>query len=199
MASLLARTTLVAAAAALALACGSDRRASTVQDDGGGTPGGGNPGGGNPGGGPGGGAAPCDGKVTLRIRGVDPGPLTAFQLAISGASFSVDGAAAVPGVGARTVDLLLDHAWPLGTVSYPEGATAIVATVGLAVGHATTAIGDVTFGACIAPLRIPIDLSNVAADRCHAVIHLDLAASVVASAGAGAGGAAFLPNLTLFY
>lgn len=195
MASTLGRTTLLAAAAALALACGSDRGSpSVIVNDGAPV----DPGGG---GDPGGGIAtrPCNGQVTLRLLGVNPGPLTAFHLAVSGASFARDGAAPVDGLGAQTLDLLSAHAWRLGTFSYPEGAMAALATVELAGGHATTAGGEVAFGQCLAPLRIPIDLSNVHPDRCHVVIHLDLSRSVMASAGTGAGGLTFMPNLALFY
>lgn len=198
-ASALARAVLLAAAATLALACGSgsDSPAPAVIDDGGPIdPGNGN---GDPGDGNGTPPRACNGEVTLRIRGVDPGPVTAFHLAVSGASFALEGAAPVDGLGAQTLDLLSEQAWRLGTLPYPEGATLAIATVGLAGGHATTTLGEVAFGACLAPLRIPIDLSNVHPDRCHVVIHLDLAGSVVASAGTGAGGATFIPNLAVFY
>lgn len=202
MASTLGRSALVAALAALALACGSDRKApASIIDDGGPVDPG--DGGDNGGGGGGGDAQPpplgCNGQVTLRVRGVNPGPVTAFHLGVSGASFSVDGAASVEGLGAQTLDLLSEGAWRLGTVAHPEGATTVMATIGLAGGHALTATGEVTFPACLAPLLIPIDLSNVAPDRCHAVIHLDLARSVVASAGSGAGGATFMPSLAVYY
>ncbi len=188
----LARATLLAAAAALALACGSSSRTPSVT---------GNDGPADPG--DGGVVQPppraCGGQVTVRLRGVNPGPVTAFHLGVAGASFTVDGGPAIPGLGAQTLDLLTDQAWRLGNVPYPEGASVVVATVTLAGGDGTTGAGPVSFGACLAPLVVPIDLSNVDPVRCHAVIHLDLAASVVALAGAGASGTAFVPNFALFF
>lgn len=196
VASTAGRTILLAAAAALALACGSDRGSpSVIVNDGAPV----DPGGGGDPIGDGVAPRPCNGQVTLRLLGVEAGPLTAFHLAVAAASFALDGGAPVTGLGAQTLDLLSAQAWRLGTFSYPEGARAALATVELAGGHATTAEGEVAFGQCLAPLRIPIDLSKVHPDRCHAVIHLDLTRSVVASAGTGAPGPTFMPNLALFY
>ncbi len=200
MTSTLVRATLLAAAAALALACGSNDHASATVA-GGGPTGPTGPGDGSDTGG--GDLLPpprvCGGQVTVRLRGTNAGPVTAFHLGVGGASFAVDGGPAIPGVGAQTLDLLTDQAWRLGTVPYAEGAHTIVATVTLAGGDGATAEGPVSFGACLAPLVVPIDLSNVDPVRCHAVIHLDLAASVVATAGAGASGTAFVPNFALFF
>jgi hypothetical protein len=197
MTSTLFRATLLAAAAALALACGSSDHSSSTVDGGGPT----GPGDGSDTGG--GDLLPppraCGGQVTVRLRGTNAGPVTAFHLAVGGASFTVDGGPAIPGVGAQTLDLLSDQAWRLGTVPYAEGAHTIVATVTLAGGDGATDAGPVSFGACLAPLVVPIDLSNVDPVRCHAVIHLDLAGSVVTAAGAGASGKAFVPNFALFF
>lgn len=141
----------------------------------------------------GGGHEGCGGEVTVRLRGVGAGALGTFQLSLG----PVEARAAVPltladALPPGPIDLVLDHAYRLGIVTPPAGASSVHVTVPLVAASAALAPVDV----CTAPIEFTFDPSRVDPDRCHVVVELDLGRSIQADAP---GGVALLPQFTVRY
>jgi len=136
----------------------------------------------------------CGGEVTLRLRGVAAGDLAAFALTLG----SVEASAGAPLPLAQplppgAIDLVRDHAYRLGVVTPPAGASAVQVTVPVV---AASAAGLDGIDVCTPPITFAFDPSRVDPSRCHAVVELDLARSLQAGAP---GGAALLPHFTVRY
>jgi hypothetical protein len=139
---------------------------------------------------------PCDGLVTVRVRGVDSAPFDAFSVDV--AAFTVDGGATVVSDAAgQTLELAGADA-PRVAVVRPAGDAPFRATLVLAggAGHRIDGGGAMLDGAS-APLQVTVDPTKVSTTSCHAVIHLDLDGSVVPVRGWRA--SAIVPRFSLHY
>ncbi len=143
---------------------------------------------------------PCNGRITVRLKGVDGGAFDAFAVDLGGVAVSVSGAALpFQPSAAGTVDLLVAGAWRLGDFAWPADGTPVDAVLTLTGGSAHLS-GGATGGmidACTAPLRFRIDPAQVDPTRCHAVVHLDLGASMAPFQGWH--DLAFAPHFTIHY
>jgi hypothetical protein len=143
----------------------------------------------------------CDGKVWLRVRGVNPGAVTAFRLDVASVTVTADGApleSLLPFT--RSVDLLADGAFDVAVVRPPAGTLELEARVELLGGAGAMADGaGVAFGSCPAPLVFRAQISKVDADRCHAVVHVDVARSIGEQLEAGGSVWTFAPSFSMHY
>ncbi len=176
----------VVAIAAFAIACGRNgsgngERASAPPD--GATGGGGATG------------PACDGYVTVRLRGVDPGALGTFDVDLAAIEATVDGAPIAPHwsawgplsvAGVESNRLAVLRSTPGETVDF---------TVRLERVHVCDATRCADVDLCTAPLAFRFDTDKVSPERCHVVLHLDLARSVEPNDG----GLAFLPTYSVHY
>ncbi len=140
---------------------------------------------------------PCDGRVTVRILGVNPAPFDAFAVDVG--AFACDGAALVSRpIDGTTVDLEATGAPRLGVVRPAAPGTPFRCTLALAGGaaHRRDGSGAMLDGAN-APLVFTVDPSRVDPTRCHAVLQLDLDGSVVPVRGWR--GSAIAPRFSLHY
>lgn len=136
---------------------------------------------------------PCEGLVTIRLKGVGA-PAGWLRADVASVAFTHGGHA------------LASTLVETGPVTFPAAGAARVAVVpalGLD-GAVTTAIaldapswctasGCVPLEGCTAPLAFTFHPAKVSPDRCHVVVHLDVGASVVPAS------AAFLPRYTVHY
>jgi hypothetical protein len=146
---------------------------------------------------------PCGGLVTVRVDGVDPGQVTALQLAVTGVSFATDigpgKAVGDPLAPERTASGTLDVAaacQELAVLKPPQGSGIVQGTVMLGTTHVCVAGSCFDEDACeFRPLRFQFDPAKVSPDRCEVVVRFDLARSAYTAGGAQA----FLPNFSVHY
>jgi hypothetical protein len=133
--------------------------------------------------------------VTVRLRGVDEGALGTFDVDLASLDVTVKGAPLAPRwTAAGTLPLVGADSYRLAIVDGTPGDTTEV-TLGLGRVHACDATGCHDLDLCTAPISFRFETDKVSPDRCHVVLHLDLAKSVQPLAE----GAAFLPRFSVHY
>ncbi|HET8538903.1 MAG TPA: hypothetical protein VFL83_03420 [Anaeromyxobacter sp.] len=185
------RASSLAAIAAFAIACGRDGdvtrrdvREPPADDGGDGAPGGGDPQG-----------PACRGLVTVRLRGVDQGALATFDVALAALDVEANGATLPPRWSASgTLALAGVESRKLAVLASTPGETVEV-TLRLAGIHACDGARCLDLDLCTAPISFRFDPDRVSPERCHVVLHLDLADSVQPLGD----GVAFLPRFSVHY
>jgi len=154
---------------ALALACGSGGPAGSSRstiDAQGNTPGGGGGGNNDP--------VPCNGKLTVRLAGVNAGAQE-LDLRLAGVDLQGRSGALTPEF-TRSGVLSAPGDDRLAIVKMPTGrvdVTVRLDRVSRCTGGTCT---DLTL--CASPIQFHFDAANVSQNRCHVVLHLDVANSV---------------------
>ncbi len=141
------------------------------------------------------GAVPCEGGVTLAVRGVDRGALTTFKMDLTGVAMTGAGAALTPDWSAAGTALSLTGSEPpelaaLKRVAGPVDVTVSIGNVRACQGDACTDLDT-----CTAPITFQYDVDKADPNGCHVFLQLDLAGSVQPLAG----GQAFLPRFSVKY
>jgi hypothetical protein len=138
---------------------------------------------------------PCDGSVTLVVRGVNPGGFTTFALDLASVTLTSSGTALAPAWSAAGTTLSL--AWSetpelaaVARVAGPVDVTVSFGNVLVCQGAACT-----TIDTCTAPITFRYDVDRAVPDGCHVFLQLDLAGSVQPTSG----GQAFLPRFSVKY
>ncbi len=142
-------------------------------------------------------AVPCDGLVTVRLRGVNGSAFDEFSVDLG--MLTVDGGAVVvASETGKTVSLTGDGAPKVAVVRPPPDGAPFHATLVLVNGaaHRTDGSGAM-FDAANGSFEVTVDPSKVNPASCHAVIHLDLDGSVVPVRGWRA--SAIVPRFSLHY
>ncbi len=189
------RRSWLAAAAALAVACGRDgsvaKKSADVPPAGGTTPVPADP---APGGTPAGIA--CKGLVTVFVLGVDGGTIGTFDVDLAGLELTSKGAAVAPKWSTSgTLSLAGVGASQLAVVESTADETTEV-TLRLGRIHVCEGSRCADLDLCTEPISFRVDADKVSPERCHAVLHLDLEKSIQALPG---GGEAFLPRFSVHY
>jgi hypothetical protein len=176
---------LAAAVAALALACGRGGTSAPTAAHGNG----GNNTGAH-------GDVPCDGSVTLVVRGVNPGGFTTFNLDLAGVTLTSGGTALTPDWSAagRTLSLAGTETPELAALKRVAGPVDVTVSFGNV--QVCSAQGCTTLDTCTAPITFRYDVDKAVPDGCHVFLQVDLASSVQPLA---AGGQTFLPNFSVKY
>jgi hypothetical protein len=134
---------------------------------------------------------PCE-RIALRLGGANAAGFTGFDLGVSKLLVTSGGASLpVTGFPAHALTLLDRNAALLGSVEVPAGATELMVGVGIRGVHLVRDGQAMDLAPCDGGFVIPIDLSAVSRQRCHAVVRLDLARSTA--------GGVFTPNLVLHF
>ncbi len=140
-------------------------------------------------------AVPCNGSVTLVLRGVDAGNLTTFKIDLTNVSLTAGGAALAPDWSAAGTTLSLagpetPELAALKRVAGPVDVTVSFGNIQICQGAGCTSIDT-----CTAPITFRYDVDQADANGCHVFLQLDLANSVQPIAG----GEAFLPRFSVKY
>lgn len=138
---------------------------------------------------------PCDGSVTLVVRGVDAGSLTSFMLDLASVTLTADGVALRPDWSAAgtTLSLAGSETPMLAAVKRVAGPVDVAVTFGNVL--ACTTAGCTTLDTCTAPITFRYDVDRAVPDGCHVFLELDLAASVQPTSSRPA----FLPRFSAKY
>jgi hypothetical protein len=139
--------------------------------------------------------APCDGSVTLVVRGVNPGGFTAFNLDLTGVTLTSGGAALAPDWSAAGTTLSLAGTETPELAALKRVAGPVDVTVSFGNVQACTAQGCTTLDSCTAPITFRYDVDKAAPDGCHVFVQLDLASSVQPIAS----GQTFMPSFSVKY
>ena len=177
----------LAIGAALAVGCGSGSPAGsslTTTGAEGSTTGGG---GGNNN------SVPCNGKLAVRLAGVNAGATQELDLRLAGVALQGRTGALTPEF-TRSGVLSMPGDDRLAMLKMPTGEVDVTVRldhVGLCAGGTCT---DLTL--CASPIQFQFDAAKVSPNRCHVVLHLDVANSVQSGPN---GALVFQPRLSVHY
>jgi hypothetical protein len=183
---------LAAVIAALALACG---RGGTSAGTNAPTAAHGSTGSTQPDAGTGHDRVPCDGSVTLVVRGVNPGGFTTFALDLTSVGLTSGGTALTPDWSAAGKTLSLAGTETPELASLARVAGPVDVTVNLGNVLVCTVQGCATVDTCTAPITFRYDANQADPNGCHVFLQLDLESSVQPTAG----GPTFLPSFSVKY
>ncbi|HEX9049912.1 MAG TPA: hypothetical protein VF841_05205 [Anaeromyxobacter sp.] len=138
---------------------------------------------------------PCDGTVTLVVRGVNPDRFTTFNLDLTSVTLTSGGAALTPDWSAagRTLSLAGPETPELAALKRVAGPVDVTVTLGNVL--VCTVAGCSTVDTCTAPITFRYDVNQADPNGCHVFLQLDLTSSVQPVAG----GQTFLPSFSVKY
>lgn len=125
---------------------------------------------------------PCGGLVTLRLHGVDAGALTGFALETGAITADAGGALPVEQAATGPFELVSDDAFKLGVIAPPAGAGTVSVSLPLVAATVSGGTAPGALSTCTPPIEFAFDPAKVDPLRCHVVVELSAARSVVAGA-----------------
>ncbi len=141
------------------------------------------------------GAVPCDGSVTLVVRGVDAGSLTTFEADLGSVELKAGGVALAPDWSAagKTLSLAGTETPELAALKRVAGPVDVTLSFGNVL--VCTVQGCSTLDTCTAPITFRYDVNQANPNGCHVFLQLDLTSSVQPIDG----GRTFLPSFSVKY
>lgn len=141
----------------------------------------------------------CNGSVTVRLLGTNPGlEPTALHVEPGALQVASGAALVVTGATAGALDLAQPQAYRLGIVRPPDGATIATAVLPILAAHVAGTLVTGDLDVCTGPIAFTFDPARVDPRRCHVVVELDVARSVQPALAAG-GSPFLLPQFRVVY